>query len=166
MDQNVKIIEKNINSMLECRNLKNIKIDSFENNFNFENDELQIFYINHLSIKNARTVSENYNSEKQILMLTNGNTTCQAKQLLTNLNINIYTLDFFLYNPMEHPYSPKYILLNEKESAELLKICKLKDLPKVLDSDIITIYFGAKINDIFKIIRKNTIYYRVVVAEK
>jgi DNA-directed RNA polymerase subunit H (RpoH/RPB5) len=58
--------------------------------------------------------------------------------------------------------------LIEGEREELLKSFALKELGRIHSTDMMARYYGAKINDVFRIERPNinsgiSIYYRVVI---
>jgi len=72
---------------------------------------------------------------------------------------------------LEHVLVPKHELITEEEEKkEILKVYKIKEnqLPKILSSDAIARYFGARKGQVFKITRYSetsgeSIYYRIVV---
>ena len=73
-------------------------------------------------------------------------------------------------NRKEFGTYPKHELITDEEKKELLKIYRAKEihLPKMLASDPIARYFGARKGQIFKITRGSEssgdyIYYRIVV---
>jgi DNA-directed RNA polymerase I, II, and III subunit RPABC1 len=82
-----------------------------------------------------------------------------------------------MFNITKHMLVPKHILLTQQERRELLlelnkKNNSLKLIPKIYDTDPISKYYGAKVGQIFKIMReslfddviaKKSIFYRVVV---
>lgn len=82
--------------------------------------------------------------------------------------------EFFIYteliiNRTEHRLVPKHILLTDAEKKELLTTyeCKDSQLPRMLKTDFVARYFGAKAGDIFRIIRPSPsagfyVSYRVV----
>jgi DNA-directed RNA polymerase subunit H len=74
------------------------------------------------------------------------------------------------FNIMNHELVPLHIILSEKEKEELLNKYKiaLNELPKILDTDPVSIFIGAKPGQIVKIIReshtaKKAVSYRLVV---
>lgn len=79
---------------------------------------------------------------------------------------------FFNYEFMEDIPSKKFIpnhqILNSQEKEDLLKKFTLKELSKIYITDTMARYYGAKVNDIFRIKRHNinsgtSIVYRVVI---
>jgi DNA-directed RNA polymerase subunit H (RpoH/RPB5) len=79
---------------------------------------------------------------------------------------------FFEYEMLEDIISKVFIpvhqLLNEEEKTELLSKFSEHDLSSILISDMMSRYYGAKLNDIFRIIRpsitagRSILYRRVV----
>ena len=70
-------------------------------------------------------------------------------------------------NITEHILVPKHILLTQEEKEILLAKYDQKNLPVMKQTEPISLYYGAKKGDIFKIIRKhknagNEIIYRLV----
>jgi len=74
------------------------------------------------------------------------------------------------FDMMSHNLVPHHIIISEKEKEELLKKYSIEpnQLPKILDTDPISKFIGAKPGQIIKIIRnshtaKIAIAYRLVV---
>jgi DNA-directed RNA polymerase I, II, and III subunit RPABC1 len=98
--------------------------------------------------------------------------TAFAKQVFVEakpLIIECFKENELYVDKLNHVLVPKFELLSEEEKKELLKIYKLKEgqLPKMLTSDPIARYFGARKGQVFKITRASEssgeyIYYRVV----
>lgn len=73
---------------------------------------------------------------------------------------------------MSHDLVPLHTILSEKEKGELLKKYNVEpnQLPKILNTDPVSIFIGAKPGQIVKIIRnshtaKESIAYRFVVED-
>ena len=73
-------------------------------------------------------------------------------------------------NIMNHELVPFHIIISEKEKEELLKKYNISpsELPKILDTDPVSIFIGAKPGQVVKIIReshtaKEAVSYRLVV---
>ena len=84
-------------------------------------------------------------------------------------NIEIFMNKNMIFNITHHQLVPKHIVLNDDEIKELLEkySTTINKLPKLLRSDPIAKYYGMKINQVCKIIRKspevgNYPYYRLV----
>jgi DNA-directed RNA polymerase subunit H (RpoH/RPB5) len=74
------------------------------------------------------------------------------------------------FDIMNHELVPLHIIISENEKEELLKKYNIEPnrLPKILDTDPVSIYIGAKPGQILKIIRKShtakeAVSYRLVV---
>jgi DNA-directed RNA polymerase subunit H len=70
----------------------------------------------------------------------------------------------------EHEFVPRHEVMKKEDVADLLKNhhCKISDLPKIFDTDPISLKIGAKAGDIVRIKRKSPTagqanYYRLVV---
>lgn len=96
-----------------------------------------------------------------------------AKKFVQQI-VNIYkNAEFFFEKEMledipSNIFIPYHQLMNEDEKKELLNKYAEYELGKAFISDMITRYYGAKIGDIFRIIRPsitagNSIYYRRVI---
>ncbi len=73
-------------------------------------------------------------------------------------------------NIMNHELVPFHIIISGKEKEELLKKYNISpsELPKILDTDPVSIFIGAKPGQVVKIIReshtaKEAVSYRLVV---
>ena len=74
----------------------------------------------------------------------------------------LYLQDLY-FNVTKHFLVPKHILLTEDESDIIKSDYDKHNLPKIQKYDPICTYYDGKIGNIFKILRPNHIYYRVVV---
>ena len=96
--------------------------------------------------------------------------TDKIKSSLTNVpNTEVFTEAFLMINIVEHIDSPKYELLTEDETKQVLEtyIVKRKELPKILTTDPIVAYFNLKRGQIIRIIRCSeqsgfSVIYRIV----
>jgi DNA-directed RNA polymerase I, II, and III subunit RPABC1 len=70
-------------------------------------------------------------------------------------NSEMFLLSELIINRINHRLVPKHILLSDAEKKELLNTydCKDAQLPRMLTTDFVARYFGAKPGDIFKILR-------------
>ena len=73
----------------------------------------------------------------------------------------VFLLKELQFNVTKHHMVPQHILLNKKEVEEIYSAYGV-NLPLISNNDIISRYYGAKVDNIFKIIRPNNIYYRKV----
>ena len=82
-------------------------------------------------------------------------------QIFVHVEVEIFYIDELVFNVTKHHYVPQHILLSKKEANIIYKAYGI-DLPLLYKDDIISKYYGAKLNDIFKIMRPNNIYYRKI----
>ena len=93
------------------------------------------------------------------------------KQIKTNYKrVEIFFTHEFYEDIPNKDIIPEHILLNEEEKTELLQAFKITELSKIYNTDMMARYYGAKVNDVFKIKRYNinsgiSTAYRVVVKE-
>ena len=85
-------------------------------------------------------------------------------------NTEVFNESFLMINIVEHIDSPKYQILSEEESKEVLDtyLVKKKELSKILSSDPIAKYYNLKRGQIIRIIRASeqsgySIAYRIVI---
>lgn len=95
-----------------------------------------------------------------------------VKQLFSSYqNCEFFFLREMIEDICSKVFVPEHVILNNDDKNDLLKRFKLKDLSKILNTDVMSRYYNAKIDDIFKIIRPNittgnSIFYRAVVNGK
>ena len=99
-----------------------------------------------------------------------------SKRAVKQLYSSYQNCEFFFLREMIEDicakvFVPQHIVLNNEDKDDLLKRFKLKDLSKILSTDVMSRYYDAKVDDVFKIIRPNittghSIFYRVVVNGK
>ena len=98
-----------------------------------------------------------------------------AARAMTIRSLNVNNVTFFLYkelliNITHHMLVPRFYVLTEAEKKEFLECYKLSvsQLPKMLEADPISKYYGLKKGDVVKITRKSVtagryVYYRCVI---
>lgn len=94
----------------------------------------------------------------------------KAKAMLMSIpNTEVFVEPFLMINIVEHIDSPRYELLTEDETKQVLEtyIVKKKELPKILTTDPIVSYFNLKRGQIIRIIRCSeqsgfSVIYRIV----
>jgi DNA-directed RNA polymerase I, II, and III subunit RPABC1 len=86
-----------------------------------------------------------------------------------NMTDEIFLYTEVIFNRTKHRLVPKHVLLTEVEKKDLLLTydCKDTQIPRMVTTDFVCRYFGAKPGDIFKIYRPSPssgiyITYRVV----
>jgi DNA-directed RNA polymerase subunit H (RpoH/RPB5) len=180
-----KLILENILKMLSNRKwldsyvdvYKNL-LDTFENKINFDvllNNNLtcSIYLINtKLTTITQNSPLDEYlssNIDVHKIIIAKNVTKKVIKQIFTEYKNAEF---FFEYEMLEDITCKKFIpiheILNEEEREELLSKFSEYELSKILVTDIMARYYGAKIGDIFRITRpsyiagKNIFYRRVV----
>ena len=113
------------------------------------------------------------NEVSQAIVVVKDAITAFAKQVFIEakpLVIECFKENELLVDKLTHVLVPIHELITEEEKKELLKIYKIKEnqLPKILSSDPIAKYFGARKGNVFKITRPSEssgdyVYYRTVV---
>jgi DNA-directed RNA polymerase subunit H (RpoH/RPB5) len=83
-------------------------------------------------------------------------------------NAEIFTIYEMLEDIPAKEIIPQHILLDNDEKKELLESFGLNELGRIYVTDMMARYYGAKLNDVFRIIRPNlnsglSIYYRLVI---
>ena len=128
-----------------------------------------LFYNGKFGIREVNELIEKLlerNLNNVILIVKDKLTSFGLKALKNSIvNYEIFLRKHLVFNITKHKLVPKHILLSKDEKNKLLKTlqCKLHQLPKILKTDPMAKYFNALIGQVFKIYRKNEIYYRVVV---
>jgi DNA-directed RNA polymerase I, II, and III subunit RPABC1 len=84
-------------------------------------------------------------------------------------NDEIFLMSELIFNRTKHRLVPKHVLLTETEKREILTTydCRDTQIPRMVTTDYVARYFGAKAGDMFKIYRPSPssgmyITYRVV----
>jgi DNA-directed RNA polymerase subunit H (RpoH/RPB5) len=155
--------------------LDEIKASYAKNNINLSTQDGKINTIfwdeplNISKINNYITKLKNENLNLVLVILGRNNvddeiTISQKRNLdsiFGKISYEIFYIDELVFNVTKHHYVPSHVLLSEKES-EIIFNSYGKNLPLIDKSDIIVRYYGGKIDNIFKIIRSNNLYYRKV----
>jgi DNA-directed RNA polymerase I, II, and III subunit RPABC1 len=84
-------------------------------------------------------------------------------------NDEIFLFNELVFNRTKHRLVPKHVMLNETEKKEVLTTydCRDTQIPRMVTTDFLARYYGAKAGDMFKIYRPSPssgvyITYRVV----
>jgi len=143
--------------------------DSMSNVYIKGNKKAFVFYIEDAKLDAVRqklvsveTDTTNKKETDDIIIITKSEKV-DNKISQTHKNIQIFNDKSFLYDPTEHYLNPKFQLLSEEEKNTFLKDNNLtvKHLPGIKKHDPISMYYGAKVDDVFKIYRKSLFYYVV-----
>lgn len=91
-------------------------------------------------------------------------------QSIEKFDIEFFSMEELRFNKTRHTWVPVHRILSKDEKENVLGGLKLEpsDLPKILKSDVIARYLGAKQGEVIEIIRKSktageSMYYRIVV---
>ena len=170
--------EKLINQVfnnLKNKNSYDIKLD---NNDRFNADIYSIMLlndnINNLSKSSVfSSILSKYNKKinSHIIMIVEDiKDKIREKILLQYNNIEIFKKIELMMNLVDHMYIPKHILLTEEEKEIFYKEYNVSNdqMQKISIFDPVSIYYNAKKNDIFRIIRSSditgtTFSYRLVI---
>jgi DNA-directed RNA polymerase subunit H (RpoH/RPB5) len=183
-DEKTQIILLNISKMLHNRKLiknykdlyntiKNIN-DSLEISINYEqqNFAIKIIYNTITTIKDSNDIDsflDKYSKSKKIIVISNVSKKAY-KQFMDYPLTEVFQEIELMVNILEHDLQPSFRLLTKDEVDEYFKTFdnKKREMPRILDSDAVSRHFGAKVGNIFEIIRPsitsgNAICYRIVV---
>jgi len=182
--EKTQIILMNICKMLKDRKMiksskdlysiiKNIG-DNLEVNFNYEskNVAIKIIYNSITTIKDSNDIEnflDKYSKYHKFIVITSLSKKA-FKQFDEYPLTEVFQEIELMVNVLEHDLQPKFRLLTKTEVDEYFKTFenKKREMPRIVDSDPVARYFGAKIGDIFEIIRPSvttgeSITYRIVV---
>lgn len=170
------IIVTNILKMLERRG----KIKSYETILKRLDLKADIIKFDHISIYildgkinsvNTNTALSNYIASDldyhKILIFKEVNKKL-ISQLLSNKNVEFF-LDYeMMIDVVSSIYVPEHRLLVDDEKKEYLSKFNEHELSRICNTDMMSRYYGAKVGDIFKIIRPSiaagkSIFYRKVI---
>ena len=182
------IILENITKMFERRNMISNAAESFENNkdnvasnkiikIKLDDDTNALIYIINDKVTSITQnspidefLSSNTNLPKFVIIKDPSKKT--FKQVTENYpNSEIFFQHEFMEDIPEKHIIPTHELLNKVDKEELLQSLNIKNLKKIFTTDMMSRYYNAKTNDIFRITRYNMtsgrgIDYRVVVPGK
>jgi len=175
--------EKNVSDIIKNNNDDNlymIDLDYPEKYYSPDNKKMIIKMINAKvtsSMAKSPGVGEiliNYKNNPKIFVVSGINIKIQASintDTTTFINSEVFTESRLLCDIVSHVSQPKFYLLSEDESREIISAYKTKkiNLPKMLTTDPVACYFNAKKGQIFRIVRPSetageTFYYRHVVT--
>ena len=126
-----------------------------------EGDKVGVDYV-----KKMITRTENMDIVHIILLSKDKLTPFANKHILYNkMKVEFFLFDELKFNITEHYLVPKHVLLNCKESREVIDYYGKKNLPQIKKKDVMARYFDADIGQIFRIYRnEGGIFYRMVVT--
>ena len=166
--------KQNINQLT----LNEIKSSYLENNLKIlvkkqENDVCILFYNDKIGIEMMKEIiNSKMKKEKfhHLILIIREKLTSFAKKELNNIppkcQIEVFLQHNILFNATHHVKVPKHELIIDNDTHKnILEIYGKATLPKISKHDVISRYYNAKIGDIFKIYRHNTIFYRQVIND-
>jgi len=131
------------------------------------------FIPNFLTTIKKETSIENFldkNSEVHKFVIISRLSDRAIKQILEYKNTEVFTIDELLVVVIDHYLVPQHILLSPEEKENYLNTFnhQIRDMKKILVNDPISKFYGAKVGDMFKIIRPSItagkdIDYRIVI---
>lgn len=163
------ILDIPLNQIKNDYNENNLKI--IVNNIN-NNSICVLFYDDKIGIELMKDIITNIMKKNELyhlILVIREKLTSFAKKELNNIPPN-YQIEVFLqhnslFNVTEHVKVPKHELIINKLTIKHILDIYGKNLPKISKSDTLSRYYNAKIGQIFKIYRHNTIYYRQVIND-
>lgn len=179
----VTIILSNIGKMLHRRGMikknhlpekvvEHILSDKMHN-FELDGHKLSIhimnFEIKHISANSPVDEYINKNGEYYKFIIVKNFTKKTFSQITKDYkNVEIFTTFELLEDIPSKEFIPEHNILTPEEKTELTASFGLSELGRIYSTDIMSRYYGAKLNDIFRIIRPNlnsgtSIYYRIVI---
>ena len=84
---------------------------------------------------------------------------------LKQFGFEIWDAQSLIYNPSQHIYVPKHVLLSPEEAQEVIARYSKIALPKILETDIQPRWLGAKPDQIIRIERPTEMAYRLVIPD-
>jgi len=131
------------------------------------------FVSNFLTTIKKEVSIENFlekNSDVHKFVIINRLSDRAVKQILEYKNTEVFTMDELLIIVIDHYLVPQHILLSPEEKENYLTTFnhQIRDMKKILLNDPIAKFYGAKVGDMFKIIRPSItagkdIDYRIVI---
>jgi DNA-directed RNA polymerase I, II, and III subunit RPABC1 len=131
------------------------------------------FVSNFLTTIKKEASIENFlekNSDVHKFVIINRLSDRAVKQILEHKNTEVFTIDELLIIVIDHYLVPQHILLSPEEKENYLTTFnhQIRDMKKILLNDPIAKFYGAKVGDMFKIIRPSItagkdIDYRIVI---
>jgi DNA-directed RNA polymerase subunit H (RpoH/RPB5) len=182
--EKTQIILKNICKMLNDRklvinsndlynNIKNIS-ENLEIGINYEQKSyaIKIIYNSITTIKDSNDIDkflDKYSKYHKFIVITSVSKKAY-KQFNDYPQTEVFQEIELMVNVLEHDLQPKFRLLTKQEVDEYFDTFqnKKREMPRILDSDSVARYFGAKIGNIFEIVRPSitsgeSVSYRIVV---
>ena len=125
------------------------------------------FYNSKLGINEFKELIEKLKEVKvdHVVLILQHNLTPRAKKLrLENpeIEMEVFLMKEMTFNITKHVLVPKHELLDAKHTELIIKKFG-KKIPYIKSTDKLVRYYNGKIDNIFKIYRKNELYFRMVI---
>ena len=182
--EKTQIILLNISKMLKDRRLIKDHNDFFNNikkigdnlevatNYESKSFAIKIIYNSITTIKDSNDIDnflDKYSKYNKFIIITSLSKKAY-KQLEEYPLTQVFQEIDLMVNILEHDLQPKFRLLTKTETEEYFNAFdnKKREMPRILDSDPVARYFGAKVGNILEIIRPSittieAVTYRIVV---
>ena len=176
LDRNIKKIEKPSDTesyefTLDKEILPDSTDEKYKQKFDGKTLRVKIIHQKILGIAKSPLIKEflDSNTSNHKVFIFDGISDKAKSTLMSIPNTEVFVEPFLMINIVEHIDSPRYELLTEEESKQVLEtyIVKKKELPKILTTDPIVSYFNLKRGQIIRIIRCSeqsgfSVIYRIV----
>lgn len=127
-----------------------------------------------ISLRGIKLILEDLERQniKKLILVSEDGASYSAQKFIDecSLEINFFRIKELMFNVTKHILVPKHRIMSEQEKREFLSSRKIREneLPKILKTDPVAKYFGAKKGDIFEIERFSetasvSYYYRIVI---
>lgn len=139
------------------------------------NETLKVYFITSakVGIKQINDIIKDIeeNEINKAIVVHSGSLSSFGKQAIQDTNnIEIFNAENLYFNITHHHLVPKHEIVSNETKKELLKIYRIQEqnLPQIKVTDPVSMYYGAKQGQLFKITRSNeydgsSITYRLCV---
>ena len=130
-------------------------------------DVMVCFYNSKLGINEFKELVKKIKEEKvtHVILILQHKLTPRAKKLrLDNpeIEIEVFLMTEMTFNITKHILVPRHELLTPEKTELIIKKFG-KKIPYIKSTDKLVRYYNGKIDNIFKIYRKNELYFRIVI---
>lgn len=149
------------------------KINVYENSLVLDNWAFKVITVKTSNLQRSGVFTfynSNFSKKRRVICIFNNISKRAYIELIMSPGIEVFTYTDIIQYPLNNIMQPDFFLLGEEERKKMIEEFNVleKNLPKIKVSDIISRFFNAKVNDIFKIVRKTPeygydIYYRIVI---
>jgi DNA-directed RNA polymerase subunit H (RpoH/RPB5) len=161
-----KTANETIKNMIKPNNLEHddskytIKINNYEGNKEIKSLIIKIIPYKITSVSKTYGISDFLNAERDIpKILVVDEVSKRAMSIIkTYKNVEVFEEEFLMINWQEHVLVPKHEKLSKQEKQAVLDEYLLKkiQMPRMLSTEPGSIYYNAKLGDVFRIIRPST----------